>query len=101
MAASKRQSGIDVTREARRESRASSATSDTIETGGSAQRPTVSINDQRAPRLPHERDEGPPRTIPGTRRVVKQAARDLAHGLQDTSRNAETSEVARKLRSDQ
>jgi hypothetical protein len=97
MASSKRQSGIDSTREAGREFDSASTPPNVNQ---AAAGPRVSINHRPAPKLPHERDEGPPRTIPGTRRVIKQAARDLAHGLKDTSRNAETTEVARNLRSD-
>jgi hypothetical protein len=97
MSASKRQSGIDSTREAGRDFDTASPPPNAKQAGAG---PKVSINDRPAPKLPHERDEGPPRTIPGTRRVVKQAARDLAQGMTDTSRNAETTDLARKLRTD-
>ena len=55
-----------------------------------------SRHDQREPRLPHERDESSD-SHPGTQdERVKQAARDLANGLQDTDRSPVTTKLARQ-----
>jgi hypothetical protein len=48
------------------------------------------------PRLPHERDESSD-SHPGTQdERIKQAARDLANGLQDTDRSPVTTKLARQ-----
>ena len=55
-----------------------------------------SRNDQREPRLPHERDESSD-SHPGTQdERIQQAAVDLANGLQDTGRQPVTTELARR-----
>lgn len=55
-----------------------------------------SRHDQREPRLPHERDESSD-SHPGTQdERIKQAARDLANGLQDTDRSPVTTKLARQ-----
>jgi hypothetical protein len=55
-----------------------------------------SRHEQPEPRLPHERDESSD-SHPGTQdERIKQAARDLANGLQDTDRSPVTTELARQ-----
>ena len=55
-----------------------------------------SRNDQREPRMPHERDESSD-SHPGTQdERIQQAARDLANGLQDTDRSPVTTQLARQ-----
>ncbi len=55
-----------------------------------------SRHDQPEPRLPHERDESSD-SHPGTQdERIKQAARDLANGLQDTDRSPVTTKLARQ-----
>ena len=58
---------------------------------------TLPSRDQHAePRLPHERDESSD-SHPGTEdERVKQAARDLADGLQDTDRSPVVTKLARQ-----
>ncbi|APW47963.1 hypothetical protein [Rhodoferax antarcticus] len=51
---------------------------------------------QPVPRLPHERDESSD-SHPGTADDrIKQAARDIAHGQQDTGRTPVVTELARQ-----
>jgi hypothetical protein len=55
-----------------------------------------SRHDEPEPRLPHERDESSD-SHPGTQdERIKQAARDLANGQQDTGRSPVTTELARR-----
>jgi hypothetical protein len=55
-----------------------------------------SRHQQAEPRLPHERDESSD-SHPGTQdERIKQAARDLANGLQDTDRSPVTTKLARQ-----
>jgi hypothetical protein len=55
-----------------------------------------SRNEQPEPRLPHERDESSD-SHPGTEdERIKQAARDLANGQQDTGRSPVVTKLARQ-----
>lgn len=55
-----------------------------------------SRNKQPEPRLPHERDESSD-SHPGTEdQRIKQAARDLANGQQDTGRSPVVTQLARQ-----
>lgn len=49
-------------------------------------------------KLPNERDESVGMTAAAPDRVVKQAAADLAQGLQDTSKGAELNRAYNKLK---
>ncbi len=50
------------------------------------------------PQLPHERDEKTGMTDHVPSEVVRQGARDLKRGLQDTSRSTESDAAYRKLK---
>ena len=54
---------------------------------------TTDIGEQRAPRLPHERDESSDSQTEGVREIIKQAAQDLKQGMQDTDRGPPMDEV--------
>ena len=49
-------------------------------------------------KLPNERDESVSMTPDVPDPMIKQAAKDVANGLQDTSRSAETDRAYKKLR---
>ncbi len=56
---------------------------------------------QRAPRLPHERDESADSQAPGhpaTERVGRLAHDDVVNGVADTSRSVETDQTYHRLR---
>jgi hypothetical protein len=50
------------------------------------------------PKLPHERDESVSATPPIPSKPMQQAYRDVARGLQDTDRAAETGRTYKKLK---
>ena len=49
----------------------------------------VSINQQAVDLLPHEQDESAISQASPPRKIMKQAAADVAHGLKDTDRGVE------------
>ena len=49
----------------------------------------VSINQQPLDLLPHEQDESASSQASPPRKIMKQAAADVAHGLKDTDRGVE------------
>ncbi|HWH81136.1 MAG TPA: hypothetical protein VNU71_02755 [Burkholderiaceae bacterium] len=51
-----------------------------------------------SPALPHERDQQPGATGGVTSKRVRQAARDVARGVEDTSRAPEADRAYRKLK---
>ena len=50
---------------------------------------SVSINQKSVDLLPHELDESTTGQISPPRKIMKQAASDVAHGLKDTDRGVE------------
>ena len=63
--------------------------------------PVQGEKQQRAPRMPHERDESADQqasTEPSNRRVGEQAHADARRGVADTTRGAEADATYEKLR---
>jgi hypothetical protein len=58
----------------------------------------VSHDAQRAPKLPHERDESTDDMAGGPRKLIKQAHDDLRRGLTDTDRGPVSDATYRKLK---
>lgn len=54
------------------------------------------INQLPVDKLPHEQDESTSHTIAPARKLMKQAAVDLAHGLKDTDRGVEVGKTYAK-----
>jgi hypothetical protein len=52
----------------------------------------------RVVQLPHERDEAPDGEPSAPRKVMKQAATDIANGLKDTDRGAQVNQTYLKLK---
>ncbi len=59
---------------------------------------TVNSQENAAPMLPHERDQSTQNQASPVRSVIKQAAKDLQHGLKDTDRGEETNRTYQKLK---
>ncbi len=58
----------------------------------------VSIQQEPAPLLPHERDQSTQNQASPVRKVIKQAAADIKHGLKDTDRSEEANRTYQKLK---
>jgi hypothetical protein len=59
----------------------------------------VSISEKTVPLLPDEKDESIDLTDVKPRKVIKQAAFDLANGLKDTGRSEQMDSTYKKLKS--
>ena len=59
---------------------------------------SVTISQQRVPRLPHERDEAVESQPGKPRQVIKRAAADLKRGNKDTDRSAQMNRIYKKLK---
>lgn len=72
-----------------------------VHKGSSADAPSATAapaNESQKPALPHERDEKAGATGGTPSRRVQQGARDLAHGMSDTSGAPEADAAYRKLK---
>lgn len=56
----------------------------------------VSINQQPVDLLPHEQDESASSQTSPPRKIMKQAASDVAHGMKDTDRGVEVGKTYAK-----
>lgn len=59
----------------------------------------VSMQQNTAPLLPHERDQSTQNQASPVRKVIKQAATDIAQGLKDTDRGEEANRTYQMLKS--
>jgi hypothetical protein len=58
----------------------------------------VSMQQDTAPLLPHERDQSTQNQSSPVRAVIKQAATDIKHGLKNTDRSEEANRTYQKLK---
>jgi hypothetical protein len=58
----------------------------------------VSMQQDSAPLLPHERDQSTQNQASPVRKVIKQAAADVKRGLKDTDRGEEANSTYQKLK---